>query len=97
MGLLGIKLGGLGGGLAGQAIAKKLGAGAEGQAAGKEAGKILGEFGGTFLPYKNGGRVVKKTQKALLHKGEIVVPAKYAKHVSKTLKDKIKKNGGHNM
>ena len=38
-----------------------------------------------------------KTTPALLHKGEIVVPAKYAKHVGKDLKQKIKQNGGHNM
>jgi len=96
MGLIGGQIGKIGGGLAGGAIGKKLG-GSTGQKIGSELGSALGMAGGAFLPFKNGGKVVKKTQKALLHKGEIVVPAKYAKHVSKTLKDKIKKNGGHGM
>lgn len=86
--LIGSKLGEIGG----EFLGKKYGGTAGGQ-----AGKLIGGLAGSFLPFKNGGKVTKKTQKALLHKGEIVVPAKYAKHVSKSLKDKIKKNGGHNM
>lgn len=86
--LIGSKLGEIGG----EFLGKKYGGTAGGQ-----AGKLIGGLAGSFLPFKNGGRVVKKTQKALLHKGEIVIPAKYAKDVSKTLKNKIKKNGGRNM
>jgi hypothetical protein len=76
-----------------------------GKQAGKIAGRFLGglvgnkKLGGKLgsmageelIPYKNGG-MVKKTGPALLHKGEIVVPKKYVKDVSKTLKNKIKKN-----
>lgn len=86
--LIGSKLGEIGG----EFLGKKYGGTAGGQ-----AGKLIGGLAGSFLPFARGGRVVKKTQKALLHKGEIVVPAKYAKDVSKTLKNKIKKNGGRNM
>lgn len=86
--LIGSKLGEIGG----EFLGKKYGGTAGGQ-----AGKLIGGLAGSFLPFKNGGKVTKKTQKALLHKGEIVIPAKYAKDVSKSLKDKIKKNGGRNM
>jgi uncharacterized protein YcfJ len=96
MGLIGGSLGKIGGGALGGAIGKKYG-GSTGQRIGNELGSVAGGALGALLPFKQGGRVTKKTQKALLHKGEIVVPAKYAKHVSKSLKDKIKKNGGHGM
>lgn len=96
MGLIGGSLGKIGGGALGGAIGKKYG-GATGQKIGNELGSVAGGALGALLPFKQGGKVVKKTQKALLHKGEIVVPAKYAKHVSKSLKEKIRKNGGHNM
>lgn len=93
MGLLGSGVLSIAGGAAGQKLGQKYGLGSEGKA----IGTLLGGAAGGFLPFANGGRVVKKTQKALLHKGEIVVPAKYAKDVSKTLKAKIKANGGRNM
>jgi outer membrane lipoprotein SlyB len=96
MGLLGSQLGSLAGGGIGGAIGQKYG-GSTGQKAGQEIGSVLGKVGGAFLPFKKGGKVVKSTQKALLHKGEIVVPAKLTKHLSKSLKDKIKANGGYNM
>jgi len=96
MGLLGSQAGSAVGGLLGKSLGGKYG-GSRGAAAGQEIGKVLGKVGGSFLPFKKGGKVTKKTQKALLHKGEIVVPAKLAKHVSKSLKDKIKANGGHGM
>ena len=43
--------------------------------------------------YKKGG-MVKKTEIAKVHKGEMVIPKHLVKYVSKTLKDKIKKGGG---
>jgi hypothetical protein len=96
MGLIGGSLGKIGGGALGGAIGKKYG-GSTGQKIGSELGSVAGGALGAMLPFKNGGKVKRAVQPALLHKGEIVVPAKYAKHVSKSLKDKIKKNGGHNM
>ena len=42
-------------------------------------GASLGSLAGDFLPFETGGRVEvkkgRKTQKALLHKGEYVLPA----------------------
>ena len=100
MGLLGSQIGGYGlsaaGEYAGRAIDKKLGGGNIAQEAGKNIGRVVGTAAGALLPFRNGGKV-KKTGPALLHKGEIVIPAKYAKDVSKSLKTKIKKNGGRNM
>lgn len=96
MGLIGGSLGKIGGGAIGGALGQKYG-GKVGGRIGNELGSVAGGALGALLPFQKGGKVVKKTQKALLHKGEIVVPAKYAKHVSKSLKEKIKKNGGHNM
>ena len=92
MGLIGSQLGSIAGGGIGQALGKKYG-GSIGEKVGKEFGTVAGGALGALAPFKKGGKV-KKTGPALLHKGEIVVPAKYAKDVSKTLKDKIKKNGG---
>ena len=100
MGLLGSQIGGYGlsaaGEYAGRAIDKKLGGGNIAQEAGKNIGRVVGTAAGALLPFRT-GRKVKKTGPALLHKGEIVIPAKYAKDVSKSLKTKIKKNGGRNM
>ena len=39
----------------------------------------------------------KKTQLAILHKGELVVPASLVSQVPKTLKNKIAKKGGRNL
>lgn len=72
---------------------------------GGDIGEILGRTAGNFLQhlagFKKGGIVKpppgKKTQKAILHKGELVVPAHMVKDVPKALKDKIKKKGGKNM
>lgn len=96
MGLIGSQFGNLAGSAIGGSLGGKYG-GKKGADIGRQIGGALGKIGGTLLPFKEGGKVVNKTQKALLHKGEIVVPAKFAKHVSKSLKDKIKKNGGRNM
>ena len=79
--LLGQGLGSLAGGLIGHS---------------KEGQTIGGTLGG-FLPFKEGGMVKKTTQKALLHKGELVVPKHLVKKVSKSLKKEIKANGGRNM
>ena len=111
MGYIGAQLGQHAGRAAGGTLGRKLG-GAIGHKTGGEHGKRVGRHAGhkigaaagaaggaaigELLPFAKGGKVTKKTA-ALLHKGEIVVPAKYAKHVSKDLKQKIKQNGGHNM
>ena len=87
MGLIGGTLGSIAGGGLGQAVGQKYG-GKLGGEVGRDLGKVGGGFLGAMLPFKNGGKV-KKTGPAMLHKGEIVVPAKYAKDVSKSLKDKI--------
>lgn len=93
MGVIGGQLGSIAGAGLGEAIGKKYG-GSLGEKVGRDLGRVGGGALGALLPFKRGGRV-KKTGPALLHKGEIVVPAKYAKEVSKSLKYKIKKNGGH--
>ena len=92
MGLLGSGVLSIASGATGQKLGQKYGLGSEGKA----IGALLGGAAGTLLPFKNGGKV-KRNGPAYLHKGEIVVPAKYAKDVSKSLKSKIKKNGGRNM
>jgi len=100
MGLIGAGIGSYGGAglgeILGKSLDKKLGSGNIAQEAGKNIGRIGGGALGALLPFRAGGKV-KKTGPALLHKGEIVIPAKYAKEVSKSLKAKIKKNGGRNM
>jgi hypothetical protein len=80
--LIGQGLGGLAGGLIGHQ---------------KEGSAIGGTLGGSFLPFQDGGMVKNHTQKALLHKGELVVPRHLVKKVSKGLKKEIKMNGGRNM
>ena len=93
MGLLGGSIGGIAGSGLGEYLGNRYG-GETGGRIGKEIGSAGGAYLGSLLPFKKGGKV-KHTGAALLHKGEIVVPAKYAKDVSKSLKQKIKKNGGH--
>ena len=68
---------------------------------GERIGRVVGKIAGSYLPFEK-GRWVKpskghKTQIAILHKGELVVPKHMVKHVSKSLKNKIKRNGGRNM
>lgn len=87
MGLIGSAIGNVAGG----AIGGRFG-GAQGASAGSQIGGILGGF----LPFKNGG-MVGHTGPAYLHKGEMVVPKKYVKDVPKSLKKKVKANGGRNM
>jgi uncharacterized protein YcfJ len=64
---------------------------------GEDAGRSIGTTLGSFLPFSVGGIVKNKTQKALLHQGELVVPKHLVKKVSKSLKKEIKANGGRNM
>jgi len=43
----------------------------------KKGGKVGTQIGGILgdlVPFKKGGKVTKKTQRALLHKGEFVLP-----------------------
>jgi hypothetical protein len=56
-----------------------------------QAGANLGEAAGKLLPFKKGGRV-KRTGKALVHKGEFILP----KGVSPTKSQikKVRKRGG---
>jgi uncharacterized protein YcfJ len=94
MGVLGMELGSaIGSGLGGYVGKKFL----KNEKAGERIGSVVGKIGGSYLPFKNGGMVTRKTQHALLHQGELVVPKKYVKDVSKSLKKKIKKNGGVGM
>ena len=96
MGVIGEQIGQYGLGTLGEMVGKKYG-GSAGASAGKKIGSVIGGVaGGALIPFRAGGKV-KKTGPALLHRGEIVIPAKYAKEVSKSLKTKIKKNGGRNM
>ena len=74
------------GGALGGAVGKKYG----GKSGGK-IGKSLGRAAGSLIPFKKGG-MVKQTGAILAHKGELVVPASMVKHVSKTLKAKIRAN-----
>lgn len=88
MGLLGSQLGkAIGGGIGGK----------YGGNTGKEVGSILGSAAGALLPFKKGGKVVKKTQPALLHKGEVVIPSRLAKKIPASLKKEMKKGGARNM
>ena len=68
---------------------------------GERIGRVVGKIAGSYLPFENGG-IVKppkghKKQIIVAHKGELIVPKNMVKHVSKSLKNKIKRNGGRNM
>jgi len=86
-GTAGKALGGIAGGLIGGKQGRKIGSSLGGQL-GSSAGAI---GGATLVPFKKGG-MVKRTMPALLHKGELVVPASMVKDVSKALKKKIRDN-----
>jgi hypothetical protein len=72
-----------------------------GEDKGREIGSQIGDAVGRLVPYKRGGLVKlpprKKTQKALLHKGEMVIPSRFVKNIPKSLKAKIASSGGRNM
>jgi len=100
MGVIGQKIGEYAGGFLGGAVGKYAG-GSKGEDIGKKIGSNAGGVvGGEFIPFKKGGMVKppkgRKTQKALLHRGELVVPASMVKDVPKSLKNKIAKKG-YNM
>ena len=100
MGLVGGALGGVAGGALGSAVGKKIGGKKYGGTLGKvggDLGKIAGSAAGALLPFAKGGRVKAAVQPALLHRGEIVVPASLANQVPMNLKKMIKANGGRNM
>ena len=68
---------------------------------GERTGRVVGKIAGSYLPFENGG-IVKppkghKKQIIVAHKGELIVPKNMVKHVSKSLKNKIKHGGGRNM
>ena len=68
---------------------------------GERIGRVVEKIAGSYLPFENGG-IVKppkghKKQIIVAHKGELIVPKNMVKHVSKSLKNKIKRNGGRNM
>ena len=68
---------------------------------GQKIGSMVGRIAGSYVPFQHGG-VVKppkghKTQIIVAHKNELIVPAHLTKHISKSLKNKIKQNGGRNM
>ena len=97
MGFIGQEIGGEVGGLLGSYIGNKF----KNKKAGQKIGSLVGKVAGSYIPFQNGG-IVKppkgyKTQTAILHKGELVIPKSMVKHVSKSLKTKIKRNGGRNM
>ena len=95
MGFIGGQIGGLAGQYIGGAVGGRVG-GDKGRAFGRAVGFAAGQAGGEFLPFEHGGKVG-HTGPAYLHWGEMVVPAKIVKRVSKGLKNKIKKGGGRNM
>ena len=75
MGVIGRALGSFLGGKIGKFAGRKLGhLTGMGEDKGEQTGKNVGEFLGNFVPFKKGGPVRKKT-KAILHKGEYVLPA----------------------
>lgn len=93
MGRIGRKLGRLAGGEIGKFAGKRLGKytgihAEKGYKVGRRVGGILGDL----LPFKKGGRVKRKTQKALLHQGEFVLP-KGVKPTKKQVRS-VKKRGG---
>jgi hypothetical protein len=69
--------------------------------AGANIGATVGNFAGSYLPFKHGGIVKtkngRKTKLIRAHAGELIVPKNMVKDVSKALKMKIKRNGGRNL
>ena len=68
---------------------------------GERIGRVVGKIAGSYLPFEHGGIVKppkgQKKQIIVAHKGELTVPQHMVKNVSKSLKNKIKRNGGRNM
>ncbi len=91
MGLIGGAVGQEAGGLAGEKLGGLFG-GRRGASAGANIGRVAGRVMGGAIPFFKDGGEVKKTGLAYLHKGEYVVPANAKKHVSKIVKDVVRKN-----
>ena len=90
---IGNEVGGLIGGYVGNKFKNKK--------SGQKIGSMVGRIAGSYVPFQHGG-VVKppkghKTQIIVAHKNELIVPAHLTKHISKNLKNKIKRGGGRNM
>jgi hypothetical protein len=94
MGLIGAQLGELGGEWLGGQAAKRFGVN---EGLSKKLGGTLGKIAGELTPFKKGGMVKKKTQKALLHKGEMVIPKSMVSKIPKSVKKAMKKKGALNM
>ena len=97
MGFIGQEIGNEVGGLIGGYVGNKF----KHKKTGQKIGALVGKFGVSYLPFENGG-IVKPPkghmkQIIVAHKGELIVPKHMVKHVSKSLKNKIKRNGWHNM
>ena len=97
MGFVGQELGNEIGGLIGGYVGNKF----KNKKSGQKIGSMVGRIAGSYVPFQHGGLVKPqkghKTQTAILHKGELVVPKHMVKHVSKSEKNKIKRGGGRNM
>jgi len=101
MGVIGQQIGEYVGRQGGSYIGSKLG-GKKGSELGSKIGSVIGNFAGSeVIPFKKGGMVrpkgKRKTMKAILHRGEMVVPASMVSEVPKKLKNKIAKRGGRAM
>jgi len=94
MGLIGEQALELGGDWLGKQAAKKFGLN-EGLAS--QLGRTAGKIAGGFVPFRRGGLVKKKTQKALLHKGEMVIPASLVSKIPQSIKKEMKKKGALNL
>ena len=97
MGFLGQEIGSEAGSLIGGYIGNKF----KNKKAGQKIGSLVGKVAGSYVPFQHAG-IVKppegyKTQTAILHKGELVVPKHMLEHVPKSLKTKTKRNGDRNM
>jgi len=91
MGVIGGAVGSAIGSIGGQMVGGSIAGGKYKKEFGSVGSAVGGVIGG-LTPFKKGGLVKKKTQPALLHKGEWVVPSKYASQVPKSLKEKILKD-----
>ena len=97
MGFIGQEIGNEVGGLIGGYVGNKF----KNKKTGQKIGSLVGKFAGSYLPFEHGGIVKppkgQKKQIIVAHKGELIVPKHMVKNVSKSLKNKIQRNGGRNM
>ena len=97
MGFIGQEIGNEVGGLIGGYIGNKF----KNKKTGQKIGSLVGKFAGSYVPFEHGS-IIKPSkghnkQIIVAHKGELIVPKNMVKHVSKSLKNKIKQNDGRNM